>query len=402
MNRMDTTRTDRKAEKRSAFRRICPPSSKPAGGFSLVEIMVGMVIGLLGIIIMLQMLSVSENQKRNTSGGDDAQNAGAIALYGLQRDIRLSGYGISAQGLMGCNVQLRAGVTLNAIAPVTINHASIPAAAHDANTDTVLMVYGNANGPGEGDGITAQPNPASAPAVYPTVYTVQTPPSYSYISATARDYLIAQYGVRQTPCSLSMDTLTAAPNGNNVIVASGVASIMTTNNANGLSPSLYNLGQSPRIMVYAVRNSNLTVCDYMVNDCGSAANATINTANQAIWVPIAGNIVSLRAQYGRDTLTAPIAVLPSQPPYLYYKVDTYDQTTPTTACGFVRVSTVRIALVAQGSSGASTTAAPVWAGSATNPINLGALTGWQNYRYKVFQTVAPIRNITMQGVVAGC
>ena len=360
---------------------------RKAAGFSLAEIMVGMVIGLLGVIIMLNMLSVSENQKRTTSGGDDAQNAGAIALYGMQRDIQQSGYGTSAQRLIGCNVQLRAGVTLTGIAPVTINHNLVPTAAHDANTDTLLVVYGNANGPGEGDGITAQPTS-------PTIYTVQTQPSYA-----VGDYVIAQYSSRQTPCTgLVLDTIQTATAGSpNVTVANGVANIMTTNLVTGITPELLNLGQSPKVLVYAVRNGNLTVCDYMQNDCGSAANATINSANEAIWAPIAGNIVSLKAQYGRDTNAAGA---------MDGIVDVYDQTTPsnagTLACDWARIPAVRLALVARGSSGASTAAAPTWAGSATNPIDLTSLTKWTNYRYKVFETTVPLRNITMQGVQPGC
>ena len=31
-----------------------------------------------------------------------------------------------------------------------------------------------------------------------------------------------------------------------------------------------------------------------------------------------------------------------------------------------------------------------------------ANTNWQNYRYKVFQTIVPIRNITVKGAQTGC
>ena len=106
-------------------------------GFSLVELLVGLVIGMIGVVIMMQIFSVSEGYKRTTTGGDDAQNNGAIGLYGLQRDLRQAGQGTNsfnglvppgaAASLIGCNVTLRAGVTINANAPVTINHASIPA-----------------------------------------------------------------------------------------------------------------------------------------------------------------------------------------------------------------------------------------------------------------------------------
>ncbi len=371
--------------------------TKPADGFSLVEIIVGMTIGLLGIMVMMQMLSFSENQKRTTSGSSDAQNAGAIALYGIQRDIQQSGYGISAQNLIGCSVTWTtttdASTVTVPLAPVTINSTPIPAAASDPNTDTVMVIYGNYNGPEEGDSISAQPTP-------PTVYSVGTPTSYNI-----SDRVIAQYAVRLAACTLTLDKVNsiAAPN---VTVATGVALTFP----GSVFPTLYNLGQTPKVQVYAVRNGNLTVCDYMAYNCGSAAYAAINTANQSIWVPIAGNIVSLKAQYGRDTNAVPMTGI----------VDTFDQTTPATACNWARVSVVRIALVAIGSGGGTSviTTAPTWdgttavaaaaplPGNVSNPINLTQIpnvaANWQNYHYKVFQTVVPIRNITMQGVVTGC
>src|ERR1035437_2761744 len=117
--------------------------------------MVGMVIGMLGLIIMMQVLSLSEGQKRTTTGGGDAQSNGAIALFGLQRDLRQAGFGVSDPNLLGCSLVLRAGVTLNAFAPVTINHAGIPAG--DANTDTLLLVYSRTRGSPQGNSIVTQP-----------------------------------------------------------------------------------------------------------------------------------------------------------------------------------------------------------------------------------------------------
>ena len=43
---------------------------------SLVEILVGVLIGLIGIVVIFQVLSVSENRKRTTVQGSDAQSAG--------------------------------------------------------------------------------------------------------------------------------------------------------------------------------------------------------------------------------------------------------------------------------------------------------------------------------------
>lgn len=348
-------------------------------GFSLIEIMVGMTIGLLGTIIIMQMFSISEARKRTTTSGDNAQNTAAIALYGLQRDVQLAGYGTSAYKMIGCNVLLRAGVTLNSMAPVTINHASIPAG--DSNTDTMLIVYGNGNGASEGDGITAQPATAT--------YAVQSPTSF-----TAGDQVIAETQSRPSPCNLTLDQV-ASVSGSNVTVATGVAGM-----TNG---TLFNLGQAPKVQAYAIRNGNLTVCDYTVTDC-SDATKTSPTVDATVWVPIASNIVSLKVQYGHDTSSNPMDGV----------MDIYDQTTPTTACGWVKTSAIRLALVARSahlaSGAAATTAAPSWAGTSANnptgsaaaPIVLSANSNWQQYRYKTFQTVVPIKNVAWQGVVTGC
>jgi type IV pilus assembly protein PilW len=378
---------------------------KSSGGFSLVEIMVGMTIGLLGMVIMLQMLTFSEGQKRTTSGSDDAQNAGAIALYGLQRDIQQSGYGISAQNIIGCSVTWQANdtggpVTVTVpLAPVSINPAIVPATARDANTDALLVIYGTSNSPVEGDSISS-----GSGSPLNNIYTVSTPTSY-----TVNDKVVAQYGVRQTPCVLVGDNVmsVAAPN---ITVATGTANIMTTNAAPSVFPTLYNLGQLPKVQVYAVRGGNLTVCDYTNYNCGSATYATINAANQVVWVPIAGNIVSLKAQYGRNNNGGSMTGI----------VDLYDQTSPATSCNWVRTSAIRVALVAIGAIDTYNviTAAPVWdgsaavvaaaplPGSAANPIDLSLVpnvtTNWQKYHYKVFQTTVPIRNISAQGVISGC
>lgn len=67
-----------------------------AGGFSLVEVLVGVVIGLIGVLVMLQLLAVSQAQRRTTTSGGDAQQSGMIALYLLEHDLRQAGYGIKS------------------------------------------------------------------------------------------------------------------------------------------------------------------------------------------------------------------------------------------------------------------------------------------------------------------
>jgi type IV pilus assembly protein PilW len=323
-------------------------------GFSLVEIMVGMLIGMLGIIVMMQVYAVSEGQKRTTTGAGDAQNNGAIALYGMQRDIRQAGYGFSAFSLFSCTVTTPSGASIIPLAPVTINPATGVIPTGDANSDTLLVMYGNTNGEPQGQTYTA--NAAT-------------------LSAT-------NYYFVNTPCNPSP-------------VSTGATS-------RAVSGTIYDLGTSPKVLAYAIRGGNLTVCDYIASDCSAAV--ADNNNPPAIWTPIASNIVSLRAQYGRDTLTVAVAAPPT--PLPNYVVDTYDQSTPTTPCGWARAPAVRIALTARSgqyektANGVDVTPTPrTWEGGT---IDLTANADWQHYRYKVFQTIVPLRNIAWMGVQAGC
>jgi type IV pilus assembly protein PilW len=63
-------------------------------GFSLIEILVGLVIGLLVTLVITQVFATFEGQKRTTSGTADAQTNGSIALFNLQRDMQMAGYGL--------------------------------------------------------------------------------------------------------------------------------------------------------------------------------------------------------------------------------------------------------------------------------------------------------------------
>ena len=201
---------------------------------------------------MLFRSAIAEETKRTTTSGGDAASSGMISLYGIQRDIRQSGYGINDSKIIGCNVTLRSGVTLNSMAPVTINHASIPAG--DTNTDTLLVVYANTNGSPQGDGITSQ----SAT----NTYVVQTPSAFS-----TNEYVIAAPQTRASPCNLTLDRVVSTNLATqSVTVTTGVASM-----SNG---TLFNLGLSPKIYAYAIRSGNLTQCDFVTNNCASSALTT--------------------------------------------------------------------------------------------------------------------------------
>jgi type IV pilus assembly protein PilW len=342
-------------------------------GFSLIEIMVGMVIGLLAIIIMMQVFAVSEERKRTANAGSDAQNSAVIALDGLQRDIGQSGYGFSMTRLLGCNLQLPFGAPVP-LAPVIINPPVAVIPAGDANTDTLLVSYGLGNDQPEGYNVLSQSG-----TTYTLIGTTMLRVGDRVIAAPAA-----------CGATLVLGTVQA--------VNASVVQLSTSAAGTGL----FNLGATPRFFAYAVRNGNLVVCDYMAANCGDATAATL--ANPAIWRLVAENIASLRAQYGQDT---------SGPP-MDGTVDTYTQTTPVNACQWARTPAIRLALVARSAQFEKenvTLAAPQWSGSTSpTPVVIGVPTNpdgtpdalWQRYRYRVFETVVPIRNVAWMGVVSGC
>lgn len=74
---------------------------KTQAGFSLVDVMVGMVIALLGVIIIFQVFSVSEGIRRTTTSGGDALQNGALALFTLERSLKQAGYGLFTAANLG-------------------------------------------------------------------------------------------------------------------------------------------------------------------------------------------------------------------------------------------------------------------------------------------------------------
>ena len=327
------------------------------------------LVGMIAVLVVLQVFQAAEGSRRATVGGDDAQNSGIIALTVLQRDLRQAGFGVSATAILGCDLDLPGGRSLDALAPVTINHADIPAG--DANTDTLLVVYGSGGGSPEGDRVHAQPAHA--------VYAVATPTAFA-----AGDLVLAVPQTRPIPCDLRLEpALAIGSNPPQVTVATGRAAMT--------DGTLFNLGAAPQMLAYAVRGGNLTVCDLRAADCDDAALVNDRT----VWVPIAANIVSLRAQYGRDTSGPPMDGV----------VDVFDQTTPTMACGWARTLAVRLVVVARSGQferDVVTAAPPVWSGSATTPVNLTGLADWERFRYRSHETTVALRNLAWTAGQSGC
>ena len=353
--------------------------TRPSKGFSLIEVMVALVIGMIAVVVVMQVARLAEGQKRTTTGAGDAQSNAALAMYSIQRDIKQAGYGVASLGVFGCPLQLPAPAShqLAALAPVTINPAATDVVAGDDGTDTLLIVYGGSAGAPEGDSIVSAG----------TIGTSQRIGLLSPSNFRAGEYVFAAPKAPTNGCALTMNAITA--------VAATAITVPDIGATEG-NMSLFGLGPTPRVVAYAVRGGNLTVCDYMQGNCSAACTASNATCNDN-WAVVAQSIVSLRAQYGRDA-AAP----------LNGSVDTWDQTTPTNtannqetyAGAWAAISAVRLALVTrndQPERDIVTSAEPTWAGGT---IDLSADDDdetWKHFRYQVYETVVPLRNLPWMG-----
>ena len=340
-------------------------------GFSLIEIMIGLVIAMVGVVIMMETMVVSDERSRTTNAGNDALTNGAVTMHVLQRDIKQAGYGLNSFTLLGCSLTTPSGVAVPLV-PLQINPATTLVPAGDANTDTMLVFYGNDTGQPEGNNLVEVPPSGSN-------YKMQAPTAFH-----VGDFVM----VYPDSCgaSLTMQQVTAVdPVTAYVTVNGAVVSTATV---------LYNLGPNPVSRAYAVKNGSLLSCDFMQADCRTFT---------ASWVAASGNIVSLRAQYGHDNSPQDGVV------------DAWDHTSPTNACGWAGAAAVKFALVARSSQYETrlnaagtrecdtvTTVAPTWEGSTDVPIDLSGDTSWQCYRYRTFETVAPFRNMVWLGSKTGC
>lgn len=412
-------------------------------GFTLVEIMIGMLIGLIGIVVIMQVFAVSEGFKRTATSGTDAQVNGAIALYMLEREIRNSGFGENALiAQSGCtNVNMwdnTAGTTrsLRLVPFEIVDVAAMGIPAADANTDVLLISYGSADSAVEGVQVNQQTNASSDMRVYGNREGFRTGDKVVGVQPGA--------GPGGTPqCSMHELTKVPGANGNcgqgmpaggsdrlehnvtgypNSYNACAVQPA-TRNKAGGVTDTggavvaqltfaggarLYNLGGNPVAKIYAVRGGNLTSCDMFQADCTVVGNYQV----------VANDIVGLSAIYGQDFEGVAAPLTPTRAVGDW----TIDRWTRSVRADFNQVArTIAVGIQVTARSGLKEKPRTGTACDATVNANLpdlgqtadwyagytpvvGSLAGaqinlasasadWQCYRYKMFQTTVPIRNM---------
>jgi type IV pilus assembly protein PilW len=362
-------------------------------GFSLVEIMVAALIGLVGSVVIFQVFAVSENQKRTTTGGSDASQSGLLALYSIEREARLAGYGINYLPLLGCSVlgydagppERNPMPAFNLVAAeITDGAAGVP--------DVIKFVYSDSSL------VMAPVRLTSASNAGTTLHKVALRFGFN----TGDLIIVGRAGSPGTKCTLQQITDVPDTPVENIEHEEGVRynkdSIATQPNYPSWSNTtqeggiLYSLGPAPSVSLYRVENGRqLTHQNLLLGDATTV---------------VMDGIVQLQAEYGKDTTAMADGT-----------VDVYNTTAPANFDEWSRVLALRVAVLARSSEYDKTHCAanPRWTSGAgaTNFVMTnadgtadsgaacapGAAPGtpdpnnWRQYRYRVFETVVPLRNL---------
>jgi len=334
-------------------------------GFTLVELLVSVAIGLLGIVVMFQVMSVGESLKRTTAAGSDSQIAGTVAMFSLEGDVRPAGLGFgrgvdsTAVPSLGCTVSAKGSTASFLMVPVLIAQGAGGA------PDTITTLYGNSS---------LFVSTQKFKAATNSTKTVDG----SYGGFRVGDVVVAGGAGSGTACEMFQVSSDATPG------TLGHATVATFNPAPVqiayTSGFLYNLGSNPQRNVWSIQNGQL-----MMRDSLRSANA----------IEVADNIIDLQAEYGVDGFGGGNAT--------DGQLEDGDWTA-TTPANWSRLLAVRVALLSRSQQFEKTEVtpnAPEWSGGAFVMSDIAGAPGdtanWKRYRYRVYEKVIPLRNMVWGG-----
>lgn len=363
----------------------CRPSltlrpRRSLAGFTLIEMMVGLVVGLLATLVISNVLSVAEGQRRSSTSGSDAQVNGGLAIYELQRHLRMAGYGLTTEGdALGCTLQARYnGGGSPASMPATLAPVLITAGAGGA-PDSIRLLSSSKISFALPVSVTGAYDPAVAANA--SRFLVATT-----VGASKGDLMALVYGANQ-PCQVFEVSAEPTVTGQIDRVDGGKWNdnkFPDTALAAKSGAFLVNMG--------ALNDISFSItADYKLRQTTAQLASLSSTSRD-----LQPNILTLRAFYGKDTDGDDT-------------VDTFDTTTPTTNAGWLQVRAVRLAVLARSTHFEKeevTTALPLWnvgtfasvsgsvACGSSRCIELKAdvISDWKHYRYKVFDLLVPLRN----------
>jgi type IV pilus assembly protein PilW len=426
-------------------------------GFTMIELLIAMIIGLLGTIVIFTVYQNAEGFKRTTVAAGDAQTSGAVALYSLEQYIRTSGSGMVTTNeaqligstssvqpnlLLGCplldnpNVGLgkavtSVGVTATPIAPVRIIDGSLLLGGVAGTSDVLVIMSGNAD---------VATNPTNAGPVVGSASsiagasnllgwrpaTAAIPP---YPARRADIALLTEAGgvgtVSGSPCVLRRITNTAAVAGvGNVI---NFASALPGGTNFPTRTNLHDVGPTPYFISIGVNaQQQLVETSFLPGLTGEGVGA-----NRIAERVLADGIVNMQAQYGIDNDLNDTIDAWMEPTGNWSNVSAVVRpgsvATVSTVAAINKIKAIRIAVLARSQqyeapnrttglcdatplpanwfllpligsqgSGANASAAYPRSGDILPVVSLAGASpngDWQCFRYRRFETIIPIINM---------
>lgn len=333
-------------------------------GMSLIELMVGVVIGLLAVLVIYQTFAVAEGVKRQTISAGDAQKTGMIAMYLVGGELANAGSGImlNQDDLATCT---DTGNVVTTMRPFSV---LIEPGADDDTPDSFVVNYSTARSVVTPSVFMAKTNAGD------TTYTVQSPTGFK-----KGDMVVTITG--NGPCERNTVTAVTNPDANGNVV-------LTVSKASGfeLLPTMriINIGPSDTTqrVRYDVSNGVLRSTDLVT------AGATAQ--------PLSSSIMNMKLLYGVDT-DGNGAIDTWTPP-----TGDYSTASVLTATGanLRRIKAVKIGMVVRSDEFDRDAPAFTWtlfactAQEKTTYACPDPLTGTlpANYRYRTYETIVPLRN----------
>lgn len=343
-----------------------PASPNSRAGFSLAELMVGLALGLLTLLALSQAYVAFHGSRRATAGTADAQTAAMGALFSIERDLQHAGPGLGDARLLGCGVAINASQSI-VLAPVRIEPGQAGA------PDTLVVYAGDLLAP---------------PARLGAALTASS--SGIGLSSTQGMRSGDILGLREAGKSCSLVRIT------NVDTAVRVSHAVLAPEA-GLAAeystlaTAFNLGRLSRV-------------SYAIVDGQLRRSSGDHAGNNALVQTLAGNIVTLKAQYGFD-MRAVIASVPLVTRWSASMLDADGSGIVGDSGDWQRVAGMRIAVVARSpdreasACGATAANMPGWQAPddtgkmVRTDISLTHVPDWRCYRYRSYETVVPLRNV---------
>ncbi len=337
-------------------------------GLSLIDLMVGLGIGMVAMLVTLNVAVTFEARRRSVTGTADAQDNAAYAITLMSREMRMAGSGLGPDNALGCVVRRAAtGV-------VDDSFLLRPAIITAGTSDELLTLSSGTH---------------SAPAAHLIApYTMDSGLLQldSTLEMNAGDYLLLQAAGQPDCALLKISSLGA---GSSYAVQPYVAPGLLPGRVFDTDSAAINLG-TLRYRRYKVDNQQSLRMESFNPGTGTWAGSTL-----------AEGVASLQLQYGFDARPGTQTL----PQVTFWSDDALDADGNGIIDGndWRRLLALRIAIVtrsAQHKDGACDASTPQWlAGNVTTgaleptTIRVDHLPDWRCWRYRVLQAEVPLRNL---------